>query len=91
MPLLDPGGRQTGWALRTAQGEVLLLLKSPPPPGRVYQAWLILDGQRKSLGLSPTPLLEVGPLPEESLVGVSVEPPGGSPAPTTPSVGRTRI
>lgn len=91
MPLLSPSGRQTGWALRTAQGEVLLLLKSPPPPGRVYQAWLIQDGRRKSLGLSPTPLLELGPLPEESLVGVSVEPPEGSPAPTTPSVGRARI
>jgi hypothetical protein len=91
MPLLEPGGRQTGWALRTPGGEVLLLLKSPPPPGRVYQAWLIQDGNRKSLGLSPTPLLELGPLPEGSLVGVSVEPPGGSPAPTTPSVGRARI
>lgn len=91
MPLLDPVGRQTGWALRTPRGEVLLLLKSPPPPGRVYQAWLIQDGHRKSLGLSPTPLLELGSLPEGSLVGVSVEPPGGSPAPTTPSVGRTRI
>ncbi|RTH96749.1 anti-sigma factor, partial [Thermus scotoductus] len=34
---------------------------------------------------------EHSPLPEGSLVGVSVEPPGGSPAPTTPSVGRARI
>lgn len=91
MPLLAPSGQQTGWALRTSGGEVLLLLKSPPPLGRVYQAWLLQEGHRKSLGLSPTPLLELGPLPEGSLVGVSVEPPGGSPAPTTPSVGRARI
>ncbi len=91
MPLLDPEGRQTGWALRTARGEVLLLLQAPPPPGRVYQAWLIQEEGRRSLGLSPTPFLELGPLPPGSLVGVSVEPPGGSPAPTTPSVGRTRI
>ncbi|MER3490116.1 MAG: anti-sigma factor [Meiothermus sp.] len=92
LPLVDPTGRQTGWALRTAQREVLLYLQAPPPPGRVYQAWLILPEGRRSLGVSPGKLLEVStPLSEESWVGVSVEPPGGSPAPTTPSVGRVRI
>lgn len=92
LPLVDPAGRQTGWALRTAQREVFLYLQTPPPPGRVYQAWLILPEGRRSLGVSPGKLLEVMvPLSEESWVGVSVEPPGGSPAPTTPSVGRVRI
>ncbi|BBL82813.1 hypothetical protein TthAA37_16850 [Thermus thermophilus] len=91
MPLVDLSGTQTGWALRTPEGEVLLYLQTPPPPGRVYQAWLLLDGERKSLGLSATRLLELGPLPPESQVGVSVEPPGGSPSPTTPPVGRARI
>ncbi|MER3537737.1 MAG: anti-sigma factor, partial [Thermus sp.] len=92
MPLIDPAGRQTGWALRTAQGGVLLYLQTPPPPGRVYQAWLILPEGRKSLGLSPTRLLEITPPPPEgSRIGVSVEPPGGSPGPTTPSVGQVRL
>lgn len=92
LPLVDPGGRQTGWALRTARGEVFLYLERPPPPGRVYQAWLILPEGRKSLGVSPGKLLEITvPLPEESWLGVSVEPPGGSAAPTTPSVGRVRL
>lgn len=92
MPLVDPSGRQTGWALRTAQGGVLLYLQTPPPPGRVYQAWLILPQGRKSLGLSPTRLLEITPPPPEgSRIGVSVEPPGGSPGPTTPSVGQVRL
>lgn len=92
MPLIDPSGRQTGWALRTAQGGVLLYLQTPPPPGRVYQAWLILPQGRKSLGLSPTRLLEITPPPPEgSRIGVSVEPPGGSPSPTTLSVGQARL
>ncbi|VCU54603.1 hypothetical protein TTHNP4_00010 (plasmid) [Thermus thermophilus] len=92
MPLVDPAGYQTGWALRTADGGVVLYLKKPPPPGRVYQAWWIQGEGRKSLGTTPGRMLEVGvPLPEGSWLGVSVEPPGGSPSPTTPSVGRAQL
>jgi anti-sigma-K factor RskA len=63
-------------------------------PDKTYQLWLIKDGQRDSGGLfQVTPdgfgLLVVRPehpLSEYSAVGITVEPAGGSPGPTSPRV-----
>lgn len=66
----------------------------PPPPGKVYQLWLIHDGQRASGGLFTVDergvavLLVQAPQPLRTYqaVGVTAEPPGGSPGPTGPRV-----
>jgi anti-sigma-K factor RskA len=64
------------------------------PPGKAYQLWLIRDGQRDSGGVFQVTsdgfgLLVVRPtrpLREYRAVGITVEPGGGSPAPTSPRV-----
>ncbi len=64
------------------------------PPGKVYQLWLIRDGERDSGGLFQVNehgegfLLVKSPRPfrEYDAVGVTVEPAGGSPGPTSPRV-----
>ena len=58
----------------------------PLPAGRVYQAWRIDGGTPVSLGLVETntgSVAMVGDLEGASAVALSVEPAGGSPAPTT--------
>ncbi|MBI2321570.1 MAG: anti-sigma factor [Chloroflexi bacterium] len=65
-----------------------------PPPGKVYQLWLIHDGQRASGGLFTVDERGVAvlvvqapqPLRTYQAVGVTAEPPGGSPGPTGPRV-----
>lgn len=59
------------------------------PEGSVYQAWFIgADGEIASAGLAPSPsdaqewVLEGEPAPGDT-VGITVEPQGGSPQPTT--------
>lgn len=60
------------------------------PPGRVYQAWKINSaGQPVSLGVLPSNRGEVvfaADLSDATAVAISVEPAGGSPAPTTTPV-----
>ena len=75
---------------------VMVIDKIPPPPtGRVYQVWLVQNGQRTSAGLftvggdSRTQLLLNAPKPLRSYqsLGITVEPaPHGSSGPTTPKV-----
>ena len=58
----------------------------PLPAGRVYQAWRIDGGTPVSLGLVQTntgSVAMVGDLEGATAVALSVEPAGGSPAPTT--------
>jgi hypothetical protein len=64
------------------------------PADKTYQLWLIKDGQRDSGGLFRVTQDGFGlhvirterPLSEYSAVGITVEPAGGSPAPTSPRV-----
>lgn len=62
-----------------------------PPEGRVYQLWMIVDGSPVSGGLF-TPrdgavLVELTADPSSAqAVAVTVEPPGGSPRPSSPPV-----
>lgn len=66
----------------------------PPPPGKVYQLWLIRDGQRASGGLfsvderGSAMLIVRAPQPLRTYqaVGVTAEPAGGSPGPTSPRI-----
>jgi anti-sigma-K factor RskA len=66
----------------------------PPPAGKVYQLWLIHDGQRASGGLFSVDERGYGvlvirapqPLRTYQAVGVTAEPAGGSAGPTSPRV-----
>jgi anti-sigma-K factor RskA len=56
------------------------------PPNSVYQAWQISDGQPVSLGLleaNQGATAFAANLGNATAVAISVEPPGGSQAPTT--------
>jgi anti-sigma-K factor RskA len=58
----------------------------PPPAGHVYQAWRIDGGAPVSLGVVETTSGSVAmhaDLEGATAVAISVEPVGGSPAPTT--------
>jgi anti-sigma-K factor RskA len=65
-----------------------------PGPGKTYQAWLLRDGQRVSAGTFDVNssgygvlLINAGkPVSDYQQLGITVEPAGGSPAPTTPRV-----
>lgn len=62
----------------------------PPPAGKVYQLWLQQDGEMVSAGLMPvaadqTVLLD-GDAATATAVGITVEPAGGSPEPTSPPI-----
>jgi anti-sigma-K factor RskA len=63
-------------------------------PGKAYQLWLIKDGARESGGVFQVSDNGFGflmvkpaqPLMDYSSVGITIEPTGGSPAPTSPRV-----
>jgi len=63
-----------------------------PPDGHIYQAWLIGQGQPRSVGLmtpgvsATEPPVEFGGLAGAAKVGLTIEPAGGSPQPTTTPV-----
>jgi anti-sigma-K factor RskA len=99
--LLAPGSRHftvPGGEVVTSGGRVLIAMRlPPPPPGKVYQAWTLKRGAATvapSITFRPDPNgLALVELPEAAAgltaVAVSVEPEGGSKAPTsTPTVVR---
>ncbi|WP_407543451.1 anti-sigma factor (plasmid) [Deinococcus radiomollis] len=101
---LDQGARQLAMTSKNGQpygsmyvrpdGRALLILNKKAAPGQVYQAWGRQAsgphaGVPTSLGLTDGTVLEVAWRGYDS-VGVSVEPTGGSPAPTHP-LGRTKL
>jgi anti-sigma-K factor RskA len=73
-----------------SQDEGVLLVSDLPavPAGRTYQAWLIGAGNPRSIGLvqPDTRTVEFGDLGSSSKVGLTIEPAGGSPQPTTKPV-----
>ncbi len=96
-------------AAPSAQGQMLvnpnsseayLVATLPPlPQDRVYQLWLVANGQRTSGGVfrpdeQGTASITVQaprPLNQYQAAGITVEPAGGSPHPTTPPVLRTEF
>jgi anti-sigma-K factor RskA len=88
------GGAAGGTAIVTASRELnraVLMVSGLPglPPDRSYEAWLMGQGNPRSVGLisnGPARLLVFGGLRGEAKFGVTVEPAGGSPQPTTTPV-----
>ena len=77
---------QTGAPLGTlalGNNELLLVLDDEPPAGQVYQAWKIVGDMPASLGIWEGRVFEAGELEPESIFGVTLEPSGGSPQPTS--------
>ncbi|WP_037869828.1 anti-sigma factor [Streptomyces sp. SPB074] len=87
---IDAGGRATVVVSRARDGAVFAAAGLPDPPaGKVYQLWLDVDGTMRPAGLLPgssgTVLMNGSPR-EATAMGVTVEPEGGSPAPTSQPV-----
>ena len=83
------GGTAIVLASHELNRAVLLVSDLPrPPAGHTYQAWLIGSGGVHSAGLlaDPAPPLTLAGLTGANKVGVTVEPAGGSPQPTTTPV-----
>ncbi|MPY67315.1 anti-sigma factor [Deinococcus sp. SDU3-2] len=78
---LESDGERVGTLVQLPQGRVFVQLSRPLPPQRTYQLWRIENGTPVSLGTFERGLLVT--LAPGSTLAVSVEPPGGSPQPTT--------
>ena len=89
----DAAPQATGFVLISADGEDGALVVDGLPPleeSQEYQLWLIRDGQRTSGAVFSTDEKSYGgtriraprPLTDYSALGVTIEPAGGSPAPT---------
>lgn len=77
-------GLSFGTMLWREEGPCLMVLREPPPPGRVYQAWGRKNGEEPvSLGVFSGRVFETD-YEGFDFMGVSLEPPGGSPQPTEP-------
>ncbi len=89
VPLSGSGGMQAAFAAAPdGTGSLVLASARPAPPGKVYQAWFIRPGQNPvSAGVFNDDGVAVVPLQGSAAgaqtVAVTVEPPGGSPQPTS--------
>lgn len=90
---LTGGGRVSVVVSDTVNAGVVVLADAPPPgPDRAYQLWLVNDTTPISVGILPAGQSQATALIEgvrgRVAFAVSLEPAGGSPAPsTTPLVG----
>ncbi|ADD27874.1 anti-sigma factor domain-containing protein [Meiothermus ruber] len=77
-------GQAFGTMLWREEGPCLMVMREPPPRGKVYQAWGRKHGAPPvSLGVFTGRVFETN-YEGFDLMGVSLEPPGGSPTPTQP-------
>jgi len=73
-----------GTLAQRADNSLFLVMADDPPEGQVYQAWEIVGDTPQSIGVWDGRLLDITQaLGAESVFGVSLEPSGGSPQPTT--------
>ena len=93
----EPAPYAQGVVYASTGGQIALLcVYGMPelPADKAYQLWLIKDGKRESGGVFQVSESGFGflmvkpthPMNEYSAVGITVEPIGGSPAPTSPRV-----
>lgn len=82
-PIFGEADTQLGTLARRSSG-LFVVLDDDPPEGQVYQAWEIAGGEPQSLGVWESRIIDISQdLGADSLFGVSIEPPGGSPQPTS--------
>lgn len=83
LTLASPQGEVVGRVILKADRAALVLLHRLPPKGKVFQAWGLDHGEPLPLTTFRLPLKTLRLPPEALAVAVSLEPPGGSPRPTT--------
>jgi anti-sigma-K factor RskA len=88
---VDGGGRLTvATSPSTDEGVVVVADMPPPPPGKAYQLWLIEGATPTSAGVmaagARTGTAYLGFLGHADHLGVTLEPAGGSTAPTEPVI-----
>ena len=82
--LVSSGGSRLGLLIRLGDDRVVVAMDAAAPRERVYQAWEIADGSDPmSRGTWRGRLFTSEPLSDGNLFGISLEPPGGSPQPTS--------
>jgi anti-sigma-K factor RskA len=83
-PLLDANNVEIGTLAKRPNNTLFVVFNAPPPSGQVYQGWEIAESGIASRGTYEGQVLEITePLATGSTFGVTLEPPGGSPQPTT--------
>lgn len=82
-PLTTQEGQSLGTAVRLKDGRAFVLLAADAPQGRAYQAWQVVGKAPASLGVFKGRSFLSAPLSGPVTLAVSVEPPSGSPQPTT--------
>lgn len=82
-PLRAEGGEKLGTLVRLSDGRTFVSLRSAPQDGRVYQAWRIAGGKPESLGVFADRAFLSPPTRPGDAYAITVEPPGGSPGPTS--------
>jgi anti-sigma-K factor RskA len=92
---VSTGGRVTVASSRLHDAGVVLLAAGNAPAGKVYQMWTIRGGAPASASVlaegQSADVVVVEGLPGASDVGLTLEPPGGSAAPTTPLVADVKL
>lgn len=83
VPLADANNNPLGTVFVSPREYALFILDNPPPAGKIYQAWGRVNDTITSLAVADSRLIEVNCEGFER-IGVSLEPPGGSPQPTQP-------
>lgn len=82
--LVDDQGQRFATVVRLPDNRVFVAFEAPPPQERVYQAWEIVGDTPFPVGLwNERTWMSQEPLEPGSVFGVTIEPAGGSPAPTS--------
>ena len=82
-PLLDPEGRPVGTRVTLPNQQMFLAFDKVPPEERVYQAWCLSEGEARALGTWEGYTFLAEALTPGGTLAVTLEPPGGSPQPTS--------
>jgi anti-sigma-K factor RskA len=82
--LSNADGAEIGTIAKRPDNTLFVVFNDAPPQGQVYQGWEIAESGIASRGVYDGQVLEITePLIEGSTFGVTLEPPGGSPQPTS--------
>lgn len=72
-----------GTLVRLQDGRVFVALDAPPTEPQVYQAWSIVEAPESLGTFSSRTFVSAEPVAAGATFGLTLEPPGGSPAPTS--------
>lgn len=89
--LQGANGTSLGTLVRLPDGRTFVQLRDEPAQGKVYQAWRVEASGPVSLGVFGGRHFAVTALPRGATFALSVEPPGGSAAPTSTPITVVRL